>query len=40
MVKNTTFEHDYYSRNIDNFYNFKIITDVFKIELLTVVKEC
>lgn len=40
MIKNTTFEHDYYYGNIDNFYNFKIITDVFKIELLTVVKEC
>lgn len=40
MIKNTTFEHDYYSGNIDNFYNFQIITDVFKIELSTVVKEC
>mgnify|MGYP003491894420 CR=1 FL=1 len=40
MVKNTTFEHDYYSGNIDNFHNSTTITDVFKIELLTVVKEC
>ena len=39
MIKNTTFEHDYYSGNIDNFYNSKTITDVLRIELLTVVKE-
>ena len=39
MIKNTTFEHDYYSGNIDNFYNSKAITDVFKIKLLTVVKD-
>ena len=40
MIKNTTFEHDYYSANIDNFYNSTAITDVLKIEILTVVKEC
>ena len=40
MIKNTTFEHDYYSGNIDNFYNSTAITDVLKIELLTAVKEC
>ena len=39
MIKNTTFEHDYYSGNIDNFYNSTAITDVLKIELLTVVKD-
>lgn len=39
MIKNTTFEHDYYSGNIDNFYNSKTITDVLRIELLTVVKD-
>ena len=39
MIKNTTFEHDYYSGNIDNFYNSTAITDVLRIELLTVVKE-
>lgn len=39
MIKNTTFEHDYHSGNIDNFYNSKTITDVLRIELLTVVKD-